>query len=285
MSTYDPALGDPGDFFFHYTTRAAAFEHIIPDRQLRLSPAVHVNDPLESNPALLPVAYSSSGDDPEQEYELQVAGMEAMSRLHQLRLYSKVLSLTIDAHGYNGNAEIFGRGYARARMWAQYAEGHRGVCLMFRREPFTASALGQLRERTPSAWADEVRYTQRGILEDQAATLLPAPGTTGADVSEVHLKKHLKSIFFTKLKDWESEHEYRFVEASMERAYSHVDIRDTLVGVIVGWKFPDWQMPGVFEACERTGAQPWRMSWDRSRPSPHPVGRTVDNARPPAPRP
>ena len=129
MSTYPRGLGVPGEFFFHYTTREAAFDSILPDGQLRLSPAHLVNDPLESNPAFLGAEFGLS-DNPEVDYENQVAAMEAGTRLQQLRRHSKVLSLTIDAAGHEGDAEVFGRGYARARMWQQYAENHQGVCLM-----------------------------------------------------------------------------------------------------------------------------------------------------------
>jgi hypothetical protein len=38
--SYDSTLGDPVAFFYHYTTREAAFTHILPERRrLRLSPA------------------------------------------------------------------------------------------------------------------------------------------------------------------------------------------------------------------------------------------------------
>ena len=59
----------------------------------------------------------------------------------------------------------------------------------------------------------------------------------------------------------------------MDDEFTFVDIGETLAGVIVGTNFPDWQMPGLFAMCDRVGAQPWRMSWDRSRPSPHQISR------------
>ena len=58
--SYHPALGKPGDYLYHYTTREAAFEHILPDRTLLLSPAHRMRDPLESNPAFLPVHANSA---------------------------------------------------------------------------------------------------------------------------------------------------------------------------------------------------------------------------------
>jgi len=46
--------GKPRDYFFHYTTREAAFAHILPERQLRLSPYSKVNDPMESKSGVRP---------------------------------------------------------------------------------------------------------------------------------------------------------------------------------------------------------------------------------------
>ena len=152
---YHPALGVPGDFFYHYTTREAAFEHILPDRTMRLSPAHVVRDPLESNPAFLAASYGIT-DNPEADHERQAVAMDAGMKLQRLRRSSKVLSMTIDADEYTGDAEVFGRGYARARMWEQYAENHEGVCLMLRREAFNERALTQLKARSPDAWAGAV---------------------------------------------------------------------------------------------------------------------------------
>ena len=242
--SYDPKLGQPGDFFFHYTTRQAAFQHILPALQLRLSPALVMRDPLESNPALVSGSWYVS-DDPKAQRAVEATVMQASLDLQQLRRCSKVLCLTIDALDYVGDAEIFGRGYARARMWEQYAEKHKGVCLMFRRGDFEASVLEQLRSRSPESWGHAVTYKHRGILEDAAATVLLPSNLRATDLRSDHLRKHLQSIFFTKLTDWQSEHEYRFVESSWNERRTFVDIGDTLAGVILGWRFPGWQTPGV----------------------------------------
>lgn len=265
--SYDPRLGRPGDFFFHYTTRVAAFEHILPTRQLRLSPAFRMRDPLESNPGLISAAWLVA-DDLHAQREAEETVMHASIELRQLRRCSKVLCLTVDAADYVGDAEIFGRGYARARMWEQYAENHAGICLMFRRREFEVMALQQLRSRSTDSWAHEVAYTHRGILDEAAATVFLPSDLAWPDLSRDHVRKHLKSIFFTKLTDWQSEHEFRFVESSMDETHTFVDYGNTLVGVILGWRFPEWQTPGAFMLCDQLGAEPWRMSWDRSRPSP-----------------
>jgi len=41
-------LGVPGRFVAHYTSASSAFEHVLPDRQLRLSSFANMRDPRES---------------------------------------------------------------------------------------------------------------------------------------------------------------------------------------------------------------------------------------------
>jgi hypothetical protein len=45
--------------------------------------------------------------------------LSAAERLSVALMQAKLLSLTVDAPSYTGTAEIFGRGWARARMWEQ----------------------------------------------------------------------------------------------------------------------------------------------------------------------
>ena len=112
-------------------------------------------------------------------------------------------------------------------------------------------------------------YTQRGILENPAATLMPNPAAASADeIVAEHVRLQLSWLFFAKLLDWQSEHEYRFVEPSIEDGYTFVDVSDTVAGVLLGWKFPEWQAHGAREICESVGASLWLMQWDRARPLP-----------------
>lgn len=42
--------------------------------------------------------------------------------------------MTMDNPSATGPVSTWDRGWARSRMWAQYGESHRGVCLVFDRE-------------------------------------------------------------------------------------------------------------------------------------------------------
>jgi Protein of unknown function (DUF2971) len=130
-------------------------------------------------------------------------------------------------------------GWARARMWEQYAENHAGVCLVFAKDAFSAFVLPQLQARSPNARADTVKYARIGLAGSHASTILLSPDETGSEQARRHLEKYATEFFFTKLSDWESEHEYRFVEPSETNEYSYVESGNMLVGFMAGHNFPE----------------------------------------------
>jgi hypothetical protein len=125
-----------------------------------------------------------------------------------------------------------------------------------------------------------------------ATTLMPAEGVTGEKLASDHLAKHAGSFFFLKLADWESEHEYRFVELTPGDEYTYANFGDTLAAVILGEKFPAWQIYSAIEMCRPLGAKLWQMAWQMNRPFPWrprlPDGMIVEadgSIRPPADKP
>jgi hypothetical protein len=46
----------------------------------------------------------------------------------QIRGEMRILSLTMDAEHYDAGAILYAFGWARARLWEQYASNHAGVC-------------------------------------------------------------------------------------------------------------------------------------------------------------
>jgi len=77
--------------------------------------------------------------------------------------------------------------------------------------------LAQLRERSTHPRAGAVKYTTTGLAGTFATAILLGDGEPGEEQARRHLQKHWAEFFFTKLSDWESEHEYRFIEPSETR--------------------------------------------------------------------
>src|SRR4051794_29020534 len=112
---------------FHYTKRETALEHILPTGRLRFGTLPRTNDPREAVPTLFTVA-GFVGDDDEltkrDPFDL-IAEAGAL-----LRDSVHLLCLTEDKPS-DVTYSRYGNGPRRARMWAQYADNHKGVCLCF----------------------------------------------------------------------------------------------------------------------------------------------------------
>lgn len=115
----------------------------------------------------------------------------------------------------------------RSRMWSQYAEDHTGACLVFDRDRLVKTA--QQHARGAPVTADLVRY-QNGPFIDA-----PPP------------------IDFNRLAASEA--------GAYARDFFFLDIRESLVGVILGDRFPAESVPVVREAIGGYHAEVVRLDW------------------------
>jgi DUF2971 family protein len=127
-----PTVLDPaGSILYHYTTLATALEHIIPGRTLRLGPFSSMRDPRESHDwSVTGGGYEPAAYTDQDKLEDVHRWVEFNRGINELKSHVKVLSLTHDDPGERDATE-FGRGFAHPRLWEQYADDHRGVCLCF----------------------------------------------------------------------------------------------------------------------------------------------------------
>jgi hypothetical protein len=270
-----------GELLYHYTTRERAFEHILPTSQLRFSPYRAMRDPLENEAwRPQPAGYWSSpaqgqpGDPghPETNY------WQFNSWAAQIWDQAHLLAFTVDADDYSAENERFGRGWARARMWEQYGEGHAGVCLAFDREQLVANFATSLQSQDlASAYHRPVEYTESG----KEPLLLGADMLT-EEISQERVSALIEanhdSLFFLKALDWRSEYEYRFVVTAPPGGEGVlVEFGDSLVGIVAGEKFPDWQIAGCLEHAARHEAEALRLHWDNE---PYLIQLRQDSRRP-----
>jgi Protein of unknown function (DUF2971) len=255
--------------FFHYTTREAAFEHIIPRRTLRFSPYGQMRDPLENKRWGFPESLHGLT---ETERELETRAWFSFHRhANEIRSSAKLLSLTLDAdYGDDPDAEHFAHGWARARMWEQYAERHAGVCLVFS-GPRLAAAV---RESLCSKGIAPPYH--RHVVYSAAAfqPLLRLHELSEADDAAV-VRKWVQAnsgdLFFRKTPDWQTEYEYRFVVTYPDSTYVCAAFGGALEMVVVGERFPTWQRSGAAELCDRAGARLLQLRWESGFPVPVPL--------------
>ncbi len=197
----DPAA----QYFFHYTTREAAFEHILPARQLRLSPYESMRDPLENKRWAFPASwFSTTADDPaEINDRAERTWMEFHAHANEIRLSAKLLALTIDAHPDEQDEEIeecFTRGWSRARMWEQYAEAHAGVCLVFSRDALTEAIVTSLVDQDVAPpYHGAVDYSSAGFRRSRLSLdMNDLSRDYSVGVARKWVEDHHDALFFKK---------------------------------------------------------------------------------------
>jgi Protein of unknown function (DUF2971) len=257
MDVAPTPIAENGQLLHHYTSRDAAFGHIVPSSALRLSPLATMRDPVENKDwaeqLLAPIAWPETD-------------VEKLERLAADTLRTtKILSFTLDRPLSPGVSAAHAWGYARPRMWEQYAENHQGVCLVFDRSALHGQIIAQLKARN-DAFAGEVTYSDAPLAGHTAARSLDATRILVEGDGEVerglraHLLQHVDELFFRKLEDWRTEEEFRYVLLDSDDA----DIFVPIVGlraVVVGERFPDWQLASAAKACEGAGIALLKMSW------------------------
>lgn len=284
--------GERGSLAYHYTTAEAGLNHIVPDSTLLANPFSRMRDPIENKDWLRSAGYV--GGRSHAEWGPGLAGtvrrlrgfalarlgrddwQKAIDAVHdaatRLQRFTKVLSFTHDAppppddmHGAIW-ADAYGRGYARPRMWEQYGSNHEGVCLAFDRELLHRALTPALTTHGPT-FPGRVDYSVEHFVAHSrvravyAHEILKLGKGSYARGTRRHVQNHVSDLFFTKLPDWESEREYRYVVfAEDERPYP-VSFGDALRAVVVGERFPRSALDDAWQVCHDAGVDFGMIRW------------------------
>lgn len=253
-----------GKYLFHYTTRDKAFGGVLPNNTLRFSTYDKMRDPLENQEWHFAsfVGYEQHDHDTLRA-DLERAVPFKRRANEEIRGRSHLLSMTMDAEPIGNARKPFCLGWARARMWEQYAEQHRGVCLAFEKDRLVRRVEDSMTKPGLSAlYHEPVAYDDHPM--SSPAVVWEALRTEAG--LEEYIATNYQALFFEKTVDWQGEHEYRFVAIVRDGSTQCIDYADALKAVIAGEKLPEWEHPSIVAACEEVGADPLRVEWDRGRP-------------------
>lgn len=249
--------GEHGHFAYHYTTADAAFAYILPTQKLRLSRLAEMRDPIENKDwvqVLLPPPMWSIDD---------MRRFEATAR--RVIYETKILSFTVDSPE-PGRRPEYSRGYARPRMWEQYADNHSGVCLVFDLASLKARIEVEV-ARFRRAMSGLVIYSDLPLEDHEAARSLDPTDlvVTGQGEYErgldMHIDEHAQELFFRKITDWGAESEYRFIVMDRGSGEVMLDFGDSLRAVVLGENFPAWQIPAAAELCRVSRIDLKQIRW------------------------
>jgi len=228
------AVRDSNSYVYHYTDADTALRHILKSRTLLLNSFSRTNDPKESKEwTMIPF---TTQQNPGNDFIESKLPTEVASKLKSSAYLSCFCS---DLPGLTGDhtEDILKRGLARPRMWAQYADKHRGFCLVFDK----AVLVKKITEQLPNGIAihGRVSYIDRSWTNrlDPHAFRIEYDKLVkiGLDAYCIlHMKHYAKELYFDKLNDWRDEHEWRVVALDPNNAPPLIRFEEALVGVVHG---------------------------------------------------
>jgi hypothetical protein len=168
----------------------------------------------------------------------------------------KIACLTLDRLPRTAGSDGFlHRGWARPRMWEQYADHHTGVCLVFDKKKFENAFAERVSEISSFSYSQPIKYADGPLglanLSISAKRLLESPES---EVLDEFIEERAARLFFRKNLDWESESEIRYLLVSAND-HEPISIRQSLAGIVVGPGLEDERLPEMAEAMLGSGLE------------------------------
>ena len=282
MSDIWYGLQDQNRFVYHYSSSSTLADYILPTGKLRFSRFEKVNDPRESKEwtfSYLSLTGLELG--PAVTHPIGVKLQKALKHLWRVGCFSSdpyeaLVTKQREDRGEDIIGAPYERGHSRPRMWAQYAENYMGACLVFDK--------AELDSEIRSVAASDGLKVYDGLVEYRNPAVLPNIGKPSALMIsldeiqqlefdrfvDVHVERWWKELFLVKPRDWEQEREFRWLVTGDEEDF-FVDIHKSLLGIIMGDRFPEARKPVVGEFAGTNDVSVAIMDWQNGVPQPKPT--------------
>lgn len=152
-------------------------------------------------------------------------------------------------------------GFFKPRMWAQYGENHRGICIVVSRDALANSIKNEYKNF--GFYRGEIKYND-SFMKTRKAYHVDITDQGSMDFRSYFIKEHLikfrEELFFTKTSDWRDENEYRFLLLTdNEKSEYFVDIRNSIRAIFVGIDFPKVYMETVRRLAKKFDADVFEL--------------------------
>lgn len=203
-------FSDTSGFVYHYTTIDSLIKYILPQKRLRFSRLDSTNDPEEKRWHIC-----QGYNDTNMTVDSFAEEMKRSAYISVLMaLHSRILCFSQDDSSKDEFSGLYmGKGFARPRMWAQYAQNHTGACLVFNKEKVKAWFDKKFCEYIH--FSGNIHYEPFPQLLSKmpyAQTLLASElSQSNESIALDRIMKYHDVYFFSKHKDWAAENEYRLM--------------------------------------------------------------------------
>lgn len=224
-----PAVFGEQDTVFHYTSMNTAIEYILHTKSLKLSPRLKSIDPIENLQNF--ISYSISGRAAENDFfknEFEEKSAKINKSLKELIKQAKQVCFCMNppinpSEGIHMVLPAEKYGFLKPRMWDQYGDNYRGVCLSFSKRKLIEQH-DELKGEIDYIKYSELRTNHISI----DSSILDKLGETAYKET---LIKRLSSSFLLKHIDYSGESEYRMFSFN-EYDQAFINITESLNGII-----------------------------------------------------
>lgn len=221
---------EENQYLFHYTSYASALGILLSQR-MRMGCLKNMNDPLEfQDHQKDPIVFNDNPSNEELALRMRRFKDAVIERERAVRLASFSMDISKGSQGeYYNNLS---KGWARSRMWAQYADNHKGVCLVFDKKNLVEDFENAFKLESCETHCGMVDYTNN--LEFLEETL--------SRPCDSFLTSDKIQFLFLKCEDFKDEQEFRLLlinkKLKGENEMVSFSIANSICGVIPGTKFP-----------------------------------------------
>lgn len=217
---------------YYYCTLDTAINYILNDCRLRLNPLKYTNDPRENK-------YFTFGTISNKVIDWRKASKEISEMINDI---AKVLCFTQD------NGQTY-RGFESSRMWAYYGGGHKGVCLLIDKVEF----VNENKHLINPKFLQNIKYVEcdDSIIQTEVEVNYLEIEKFGIKkyLNEIFIPENLRSLFFTKNKEWSSEQEIRLLHLSNKNESEFCSIQESLKAIYLGVDFQKNYLPSLIDLC------------------------------------
>ncbi|MBQ5908060.1 MAG: DUF2971 domain-containing protein, partial [Treponema sp.] len=195
---------------YHYTSEESAHK-ILTNNTLKLSSLPKTNDPLEFEDLSMIMFNREIRERGLKFKYLQDSFTERKNtvRFACFSIDSQCIKNDdVSSQSYTG--DLFFKGWARNRMWAQYADNHAGVCLVFDKNEFK-NCFDVLANNSTEVLEDQkIKYTNDFSSYEKAMSNIEKEMNSKIDYRNFYLDGERRKFLFQKCEDFRDENEYRF---------------------------------------------------------------------------
>lgn len=237
---------DTSKYIYHYTSVETLVKYILPQKQLLFSPINISNDPEESKYHFM----QAFDDDGKLEEYMEKHFTFTFDISKEIIRNVKTICFSQDSNVPFIVDMCMGKGYAKPRMWAQYANNSTGVCLAFNKENIIVNFSNQYENfqhfSGNVSYGNQLTYISK---HQNAQTLLSSELQAKAieEIAASKINEYFELYYFSKHIDWQTENEFRLVikpeNTGTKQNYLHID--GALKKIILGNNFDKTIIPSV----------------------------------------